>query len=127
MVASDPLVVAEHAEQAREFLAKSREYLDAGELHQACEKGWGAAAHMAKAAAEAQGWQYTKHADFIDVLDEVTEATGDQRIRELRGTALALHVNYYRRERELRAGVISGDLDSIAELLDILAPLTQPR
>ena len=33
--------VTDHEAQAREFLAKGREYLDAGDLHQASEKGWG--------------------------------------------------------------------------------------
>ena len=31
--------------QARDFLAKSREYLTQSDLHQASEKGWGAAGH----------------------------------------------------------------------------------
>ena len=38
--------VADHVNQARDFLARSREYLTQSELHQASEKGWGAAAHM---------------------------------------------------------------------------------
>ena len=40
-----------HAAQSREFLYKGREYLAAGDVHQASEKGRGAAAHMAKAVA----------------------------------------------------------------------------
>ena len=50
--------IAGHAAQARDFLARAREYLAAGDLHQASEKGWGAAAHMVKAVALAQGWKY---------------------------------------------------------------------
>ena len=46
--------MADHAAQARDFLEKSREYLAAGDLHQASEKGWGAASHMVKAVAVAQ-------------------------------------------------------------------------
>ncbi|MCY4455272.1 MAG: hypothetical protein OXC56_03050 [Chloroflexi bacterium] len=55
MAAGDMVEVADYAAQAREFLTRSREYLAAGDLHQASEKGWGAAAHMAKAVAAAQG------------------------------------------------------------------------
>ncbi len=40
----NPTEIADYEAQAREFLAKSREYLAAGDLHQASEKGWGAAA-----------------------------------------------------------------------------------
>ena len=47
MVTDDPAVIADHENQAREFLGKARDYLNAGDLHQASEKGWGAAAHMA--------------------------------------------------------------------------------
>ena len=50
-----------HASQAREFLNKARGYLAAGDLHQASEQGWGAAAHMAKAVAPAQGWPHERH------------------------------------------------------------------
>ena len=60
--------VADYAAQAREFLSKSRTFLAAGDLHQASEKGWGAAAHMAKSVAVAQGWEYGNHADFSDML-----------------------------------------------------------
>ena len=50
--------------QSRESLAKSRTCLANDDLHQASEKGWGAAAWMAKAVATAQGWQYDKHEHF---------------------------------------------------------------
>ena len=45
--------VADYRQQARVFLNESRQYLAEGDLHQASEKGWGAAAWMAKAVAEA--------------------------------------------------------------------------
>ena len=54
MTTSDTEAVADHVNQARDFLAKSREYLTRGDLHQASEKGW-AAAHMVKAVTIAQG------------------------------------------------------------------------
>ena len=47
--------VNDYETQAREFPAKGRQYLAAGDLHQVSEKGWGAVAPMAKAVAEAQG------------------------------------------------------------------------
>jgi len=45
--------VTDYETQARDFLVKGQQYLAAGDLHQASERGWGAAAHMAKAVAEA--------------------------------------------------------------------------
>ena len=73
--------------QAREFLAKGRQYLVAGDLHQASDKGWGAVAHMAKAAAVAQGWQYDRHPDFSRVMNEASRLTGNDRLRDLRARA----------------------------------------
>ena len=116
--------VTDHEAQAREFLAKGREYLDAGDLHQASEKGWGAAAHMAKAVAIAQGWEYRRHSDFSRVMNEANFATGNDRLRALRGIANDLHGNYYERKRHLNAEIIGRDLESIEDLLAILVPLT---
>ena len=50
--------IADYRDQAWDFLEKGRKYLAEGDLHQASEKGWGAAAHMAKAVAAARGWEY---------------------------------------------------------------------
>ena len=47
--------VADHIALAEDFLAKSREHLDQGDLHQASEKGWGAAVHIIRAVAAANG------------------------------------------------------------------------
>ena len=126
MTASDTVAIADYTEQAREFLGKARAYLGAGDLHQASEKGWGAAAHMAKAVAVAQGWEYETHADFSVVLNQAWGATGDDRLRALRSIANDLHGNYYRRKRHLDAAVIARDIESVAELVEALAPLANP-
>lgn len=54
----------DYRSQAWDFLAKSRQYLADGDLHQASEKGWGATAHMVKAVAAARGWEYEMHDKF---------------------------------------------------------------
>ena len=116
--------VSDYEEQAREFLEKGREYLATGDLHQASEKGWGAAAHMVKAVAVAQGWQYDRHADFSRVMNQAILLTGNDRLSDLRGRANDLHGNYYERKRFLNAEIIRRDLDSMAELVGLLTPLT---
>ncbi len=123
MPANDAAVIADHESQAQEFLGKAREYLTAGDLHQASEKGWGAATHMAKAVAVAQGWEYETHAGFSVVLNQAWQTTGNDRLRALRGIANELHGNYYRRKRHLNAEVIERDIESVAELIAALAPL----
>ncbi len=116
--------VGDYESQAREFLEKARQYLAAGDLHQASEKGWGAAAHMAKAAAVAQGWRYETHPDFSHVMNQASRLTGNHRLGELRSIANDLHGNYYVRKRFLDAEAIGQDLERIAELVSLLAPLT---
>lgn len=117
--------VADYREQSREFLVKSRGYLESGDLHQAAEKGWGAAAWMAKAAAEAQGWQYNRHDEFFTVMYQAQDFTGESRLENLRRVANELHGFFYTRKLFLRPDVIDRNLDQIELLLDLLQPLTE--
>lgn len=125
MIDESPDDVAGYASQAREFLIKGRQYLAAGDLHQASEKGWGAAAHMAKAVALAQGWQYSRHTHFHRLINRARQMLGNPSLSFLHGRAEALHANFYELNRNLDAGRISRDLDFTAELVDLLAPLTE--
>jgi hypothetical protein len=114
----------DYRQRSRYFLGKSREYLAEGDLHQASEKGWGAAAWMAKAVAETRGWEYARHEQFNVVLTQARDLTGNYRILELRGLANDLHRNFYTRRRFLDAVDIEASLGLMAELLDLLEPLT---
>lgn len=122
----DPQTVEDHRQQARAFLVKSREYLAADDLHQASEKGWGAAAWMAKAVAVTQGWEYREHAQFGVVCRSAGDLTGNDRLFDLSAIAYELHRGYYTRKRFLSDRTISRNLDQMTELLDILEPLTIP-
>ena len=82
---------------------------------------------MAKAVAEAQGWEYETHEQFNVVLNNARMATGNDRLRALREMANGLHRNFYVRKRFLDAEEISLGLGDMAELLDILEPLTEPQ
>ena len=118
--------VTDYVGQAREFLVKGRGYLASGDLHQASEKGWGAAAHMAKAVALAQGWQYSQHSHFHRVMDRaggLVDGNGDY-LAFLHGRAEILHANIYELKQDLNARIISKDLEYMSELVDLLAPLT---
>ena len=121
---SDDDAVGDFRQQAQQFMVKSRQYLADGHLHQASEKGWAAAAWMAKAVAMAQRWDYTRHEQFSVVLNNASQITGDARIRAMRSVANELHGYFYTRKRFLVAEDIGDGLDQIAVLLDILEPLT---
>ena len=117
---------ADYRRQSKEFLTKAREYLAADDLHQAAEKGWGAAAWMAKAVAEAQGWQYKTHEQFSTVMYQAQTLTHDARLRNLRRAANELHGFFYTRKLFLSPDVIAEGLDEVGLLLNILEPLTGP-
>ena len=119
--------VVDYRQQSRTFLAKSRDYLAEGDLHQAAEKGWGAAAWMAKAVAEAKGWQYRKHEEFFAVMYQAEALAGDARVNNLRSVANELHGFFYTRRMFLRPDAIGRGLDQMELLLDILQPLTEPE
>ena len=119
--------ISDYRQQAREFLVKSHQYLADDDLHQAAEKGWGAAAWMAKAVAEAQGWQYKRHEEFADVINRSLRLSGDARLRQLRAEANELHGYFYTRKRFLIPDDIGEGLDRMGILLDILEPLTETR
>jgi uncharacterized protein (UPF0332 family) len=125
LTTADRAEVEDHAQQSLQFLERARQFVADGDLHQASEKAWGATAHMAKAVAAAQGWEYDKHRDFSHVLNNAWQLTGNDQIRSLRAIANDLHGNYYRRARFLSAEAIAADIESVAELVEILVPLTK--
>ena len=122
----EPETVADYRRQSRVFLTRALDYLALGDLHQASEKGWGAAAWMAKAVAESRGWKYTRHNEFFKVMHQARELSGDSRLRTLTDTASALHGNYYEREIFLYSNTIGEGLADMELLLDLLQPLTEP-
>ena len=117
--------VADYRRQSRIFLGKAWEYLAEGDLHQASEKGWGAAAWMAKAVAEAQGWSYTKHDEFFTVMYRAEGLSGDVRLPGLWHVANTLHGFFYTRKLLLSPTSIGQGLGQIETVLDILQPLTE--
>ena len=115
--------VADHRARAAYFLQKGREYLAEGDLHQASEKGWGAAAHMVKAVAASYGFRYESHDEFDHVLDEASALARNERVHDLGNAAHYLHRNHYKRKTFLKPDRIGRNLDNVAELIGLLSPL----
>ena len=122
----DPEAVVDYRRQAHLSLDRAREYLAADDLHQAAEKGWGAAAWMARAVAVTHGWQYENHAQFGVVLRNANALRQNDRLRLLGEVAYGLHRSYDTRKVFLDAETIGQSLDEIAELLYTLEPLITP-
>ncbi len=111
-----------HIELARMFLERSKQYLKDGDLHQASEKGWGAAAHMAKAAAAANGRRYEHHDEFDSVIENARQRFRQPSLRRYGQAAHSLHRNYYRHPSLLDASTITEDIGDVELMLDTLQP-----
>ena len=85
----------EHTLISREFFTKAEEALAQGDFLQASEKLWGAAAHMVKSVAEARGWAHSGHRELFEVVNRLTNESGDLEPRHLFHTANSLHSNFY--------------------------------
>ena len=84
-----------YRDASRQLIAQARAELEAGDLRQASEKAWGAAAQMAKAAASSRGWDHDQHRNLWTAVKNLANEAGDQEIHELFVSANGLHVNFY--------------------------------
>ena len=107
-----------YANTSRELIAQARIELDAGDLLQASEKAWGAAAAAIKSVAEMRGWQHYAHTLIRAAAWRISEEHNRPRVLELMAWAGDLHQNYYEYRlgpREVALGIARAE-----ELLDIL-------
>ena len=111
-----------HWATSRRFIIQADAELAAGDLLQASEKGWGAAAHAMKAVAQERGWRHDNHARLFGIADRLVAETGDSGIRELFRAAGEVHKNFY--EGKMSQEEISDSLAKIRTLLDILNNLS---
>ena len=84
-----------HADTVEAFLAKARAYLAEGDLLQASEKAWGAAAQTVKAAGEQRGWRYQSHGDLFQIVERLADEQNDEELLSLFHVANSLHQNFY--------------------------------
>ena len=94
-----------YQEAGRRLLAQARVELDAGDLRQASEKGWGAAAQTVKAAAQQRGWPLNHHRALFVAVRELSNEAGDPE----------LHVNFY--EDTFDADKVARNLDRTEQFI----------
>lgn len=107
-----------HIETSRRMLEQAGRELGAGDVMQASEKGWGAAAHTVKAVAEQRGWRHERHGDLFSVARRIADELEQPRIRDLFRYAGALHTNFY--EGWLADEDVERGLEEVRELLGLL-------
>ena len=113
--------VTTYYEASHELLAQARTELAAGDLRQAGEKGWGAAAQMVKAYAEHRGWPHSSHRYLFTTINDLARESGDREFHDLFAHANYLHSNFY--EHSFDADIVAWDLDRVQQLINKLEPL----
>ena len=107
-----------YANQSREFIALAHQELAQGDLLQASEKAWGAAAAAIKSVAEMRGWQHNAHTLINAAIWRISREYRRPRVLELMAWANNLHQNYY--EYYLGPDEVTLGITRVEELLDIL-------
>ena len=107
--------------QSKSFLEQAYSELRAGDLRQASEKGWGAAAQIVKAAAEARGWDHNHHRLLFEVVSRLSLDQEDRDIGRLFGAANFLHSNFY--EGGLDEATVTAALEDVERLVEKLEAL----
>ena len=88
--------VVTYREASHSLLGQAHAELDAGDLRQASEKAWGAAAQIVKAAAQLRGWEHDhSHRGLFLTINQLTDEVGDPEIHDLFIFANGLHMNFY--------------------------------
>jgi hypothetical protein len=111
-----------HTEVSRQFIGEAEKYLVQGDLLQASEKAWGAAARKVKAIAEDRGWEHKGHGHLFAAIGNIVAETGQTELRGLFREANALHINFY--EGWLTTQDVSESLEAVKELLELLEQYT---
>ncbi len=103
------------------MLNQATEEWGKGDLRQASEKGWGAAAQMVKAVAANRGWDHNGHFLLRRVVDRLVQETGDSQLFTWFGVASHLHMNFY--ENWSSGQEVESGLHDVELFLDKLEPL----
>ncbi len=97
------------------LLEESQLQLDLGDLIQASEKAWGAAAHAVKSVAQTRGWNHHRHDLLSDVVDQIASEWNRPALLDLFDSASVLHQNFY--EHEMNDARVRRIIDRVRTLV----------
>ncbi len=95
--------------------------LEAGDLRQASEKFWGAAAQVLKSFAQKRGLVYNTHAHIYKVIREATKESCNPEVGEWFKQAEVLHGNFY--ENWMIESEVRTSATDVRELIDAVEKL----
>ena len=111
----------QYKEGSRTFIQQAQDELVKGDLRQASEKAWGAAAQAVKAVAEERGWNHGSHSLLFDVVGQINDERRRSRSNRLFGVASQMHVNFY--EDWLEESDVHYGIDTVKVLMQRLERL----
>ena len=104
---------------------KAWEELRDGDLLQASEKGWGAAAQIIKALADERDINHRHHAVLQEIVDSLVRETGDVEFDTLFDSAQGLHRNFY--EGRMGHDAVERRLRRVDRFVDSVEKLLKPN
>ena len=112
-----------YAAISKRLLQEAQRELDVGDVIQASEKAWGAAAHAIKAVAQKWGWYHQGHYRLNAVVDFIAMERGREDLISLYGFPTSAHVNWYEHElfEDTVQIVINSTTSFVAEMEKIRA------
>jgi hypothetical protein len=115
----DPEAKAElHLKLCEKYMREAEVFLEKKDYVQASEKAWGAAAQMVKALAAKRGLELRSHGELHKEVIKLTRETGDDEIRLLWQSAIALHQNFY--ENWLPPEMVEKNVEDVKTFLEKL-------
>ena len=84
-----------YADMSRRYISQAEEEFQKGDLSQASNKAWGAAAMALKGIAERRGWNHNKHGLLYDISGQMADELARPELRIMFRSANAMHQNYY--------------------------------
>ena len=86
--------IEKYAEMSQRYIRQADEEFERGDLGQASNKAWGAAALALKAIAERRGWNHSRHGLLYDISGQMADELGLPHLRARFRSANAMHQNY---------------------------------
>lgn len=91
----EPESSEKYAAMSQSYIEQADEEFEKGDLGQASNKAWGAAALALKSIAERRGWNHNKHGLLYDISGQMADELGQPELRVMFRSANAMHQNYY--------------------------------
>ena len=91
----EPESSEKYAAMSQRYIEQADEEFEKGDLGQASNKAWGAAALALKSIAERRGWNHNKHGLLYDISGQMADELGQPDLRIMFRSANAMHQNYY--------------------------------